>query len=424
MKCPKCQFENSEGKKFCGGCGLKLESICPSCQSPNPPGYQFCGDCGHKLEEPPPKEKPIPPTDSERKHVTVLFSDMSGYTAMTEKLDPEETKEIMGKIFGEISTVVTKYEGFIEKFIGDAVMALFGVPKSHEDDPVRAIKVAWKIHDIVSSISPKYEKRTGKPLAMHTGICTGLVVTGEVNLEKGTHGVLGDTINMASRFSGLAKPGEIVVSPDTYHQAEGYFNFEAIEPTTVKGKAEPVRPYKVLTPKEEPTKTHRLSGMRAEIIGRKVEMAQLQEAVENLRQGKGSIFSIVGDAGTGKSRLIEEFRTNLGSEDIQWRDGHCYAYAQNIPYFPLIDLHSRAWQIQEGDSLEVVRKKVESGIKYLLGNEEGVIPYIGTLYSLNYPEIEGISPELLKSRLHAGVKSILSALSKRGPTVICLEDLH
>ena len=170
---------------FCGECGAKLESICPNCKSQNPPQFKFCGKCGHRLEEPLPKENPIPPSDSERKHVTVLFTDMSGYTAMTEKLDPEEVKEIMGKIFGEISKVVAKYGGFIEKFIGDAVMALFGVPKSHEDDPVRAIKVAREIHEIVSFISPQYEKRIGKPFAMHTGICTGLVVTGEVNLGKG-----------------------------------------------------------------------------------------------------------------------------------------------------------------------------------------------------------------------------------------------
>jgi len=424
MKCPKCQFDNEESAKFCSSCGHRLELLCPVCGKLSKRGSRFCNACGHRLEAISAKEKPILPSESERKHVTVLFSDMSGYTAMTEKLDPEEVKEIMGKIFWDISKVVSKYEGFIEKFVGDAVMALFGIPKSHEDDPVRAIKVAREIHEITSSISPKYEKRIGKPLAMHTGICTGLVVTGEVNLEKGTHGVLGDTINMASRFSGLAKPNEIVVSPDTYHQSEGYFTFKPLEPTTVKGKTEPVRLYKVLSPKEKPTKTHRLSGMRAELIGRKVEMAQLQEGIENLKNCKGSILSIMGDAGTGKSRLIEEFRATLSSQDIQWREGHCYAYAQNIPYFPLIDLFSRAWHIEEGDSSEIVRKKVESGIKYMLGNEENVIPYIGTLYSLSYPEIEGVSPELWKSRLHAGIQSILSALTRRGPTVICLEDLH
>jgi len=261
-------------------------------------------------------------------------------------------------------------------------------------------------------------------LAMHTGICTGLVVTGEVNLERGTHGVLGDTINTAARLSGLAKPGEIFINPDTYQQAEGYFIFEPLEATTLKGKTEPVRPYRVLSPREEPTKTHRLSGMRAELIGRKVEMSQLQEAVINLKQGKGSIFSIVSDAGTGKSRLIEEFKNTLDLNTIQWREGHAYAYAQNIPYFPLIDLLSRAWQIQEGDSLDRLKQKVEAGVRNLVGDERDIIPYIGSLYAISYPEIEGVSPEFWKMKFHEGVHAILSSLARRSPAVICLEDLH
>jgi class 3 adenylate cyclase/tetratricopeptide (TPR) repeat protein/ABC-type dipeptide/oligopeptide/nickel transport system ATPase component len=425
MKCPKCQFENPEGKKFCQECGLKLALICPNCKSENLATGKFCGDCGQRLEnETPVEEKPIPPAESERKHVTVLFSDLSGYTAMSEKLDPEEVKEIMGRIFGEISKIIVRYEGFIEKFMGDAVLALFGVPVAHEDDPVRAIKAAREIHEMAVSLNPLYEKKIGKPLAMHTGINTGLILTGSLDMDKNIQGVLGDSINVASRLLNLARPGDIVVGPDTFHRAEGYFNFEPLDPTIVKGKAESIKPYKVISPKEDPTKTHRLSGMRAELIGRKAEMAQLQEAVTDLKQGKSSIFSIVGDAGTGKSRLIEEIRATVSSQDIQWREGHCYAYAQNIPYSPFMDLLSRVWQIQDGDSSEIVREKVESGIKYLLGNEEGVIPYIGTLYSLSYPEIEGISPELWKSRLHTGVRSILSALTRKGSTILCLEDLQ
>jgi class 3 adenylate cyclase len=410
-------------------CGEKLILTCPQCDSENLPEDHFCGKCGYRIkaavtEIAQSTTKPLLVPESERKHVTVLFSDLSGYTAITEKLDPEETKEIMAKIFGEISKVVSKYEGFIERFVGDAVMALFGFPTAHEDDPVRAIKAARDIHEVVSSLSPRYERPIGKPLAMHTGISTGLVVTGEVNLGKGTYGVLGDTINTASRLSGLAKPGEILVGSDTYYQAEGYFTFEPLEHARVKGKAEPVKPYKVLSLREEPIKTRRLSGLRAELIGRRAEMMLLNEAIEKLKEGKGSIISISGDAGTGKSRLIEEFRTTLHAQEIQCREGHCYAYAQNIPYFPLMDLFSSAWQIQEGDSSELVRNKVESKIKYLLGDEEEVIPYIGTLYSLSYPEIEEISPELWKSRLYAGIQLILSALARKAPTVICLEDLH
>jgi class 3 adenylate cyclase/tetratricopeptide (TPR) repeat protein len=424
MKCPKCQGENPEGKKYCAECGAKLEVLCPHCHSPHLPQSKFCGECGQKLDATPVKAKPIPPTDSERKHVTVLFSDMSGYTAMTEKLDPEEVKEIMRRVFGEISQVVARYEGFIEKFIGDAVMALFGAVTAHEDDPVRAIKAAKEIHEVVSSISPKYEKRIGKPLAMHTGICTGLVVTGDVNLDKGTHGVLGDTINTAARLSSLAKPGEIVISSETYSQAEGYFTFEPMEATAVKGKAALVKPHRVLTRREDPTKTHRISGLRAELIGRKVEMAQLQEALTNLKQGKGSIFSIVGDAGTGKSRLIEEFKATVNPAEVQWREGHAYAYSQNIPYFPVMDLLSRAWQVHEGDSIEQIRQKVETGARSRLGDREDLIPYIGSLYSLNYPEIKDTSPEIWKERLHEAIQLILADLCKRAPAVICVEDLH
>jgi class 3 adenylate cyclase/tetratricopeptide (TPR) repeat protein len=390
---------------------------CPKCQTDNPEGAKFCIECGHKFGE-------ELATEGERKQVTVLFSDLSGFTAMSERLDPEEVKNIISRIFGEIAQVVVRYDGSIEKFIGDAVVALFGVPKAHEDDPVRALRAAREIHEIVDAMSHQFESKIGKPLSMHTGINTGLVVTGEVTTGKGPLGITGDTINVASRLSGLAKPGEILVGEDTYRQAEGLFNFAPLTPVSFKGKAEPIRARRVLSPKEEPTKTHRLSGLRAELIGRKVEMFQLREAAERLLEGQGAIFYITGDAGTGKSRLIEEFKATLDLNRIQWREGHSYAYASNIPYFPLMDLLSRAWQIEDGDSQERLKQKIEAGITNLMGDGKDVIPFIGSLYSIKYPEIENISPEYWKMKLHESVQTIVSALTRRAPAVICLEDLH
>jgi class 3 adenylate cyclase/tetratricopeptide (TPR) repeat protein len=443
MKCPKCQFENREGAKFCNECGHKFELTCPECGTANGPGSKFCDECGHDLREP--KEAPSiddsepkfhTPTplaneilttkavEGERKYVTALFSDMSGYTAMSERLDPEEVKEITSRIFGEISKTVNKYDGFIEKFIGDAVMALFGVPKAHEDDPVRAIKAAREIHDLVNALSPELEEKIGKRLSMHTGINTGLVVTGEVDMEKGTHGIAGDTINVAARLSSLAQGDQVIVGPDTYHQAEGYFAFEALEPTKVKGKKEPIRIYKVLSPKEQPSTTHRHHGLRADLIGREVELSQLREAAEKLREGKGAIFSICGEIGIGKTRLVEEFKDSLDLNEIQWLDGQAYAYSQNIPYFPLIDLFNRGFQIKESDAPEKVREKIESGVELLIGKREDVIPYVGSLYALSYPEVEEVSPEFWKSRLQEAIHAILSGLAQRAPTIICLEDLH
>jgi class 3 adenylate cyclase/tetratricopeptide (TPR) repeat protein len=425
MKCPKCQTENPEGNKFCRKCGKMISLTCPQCGIDIQADDAFCGACGSSLATPAQKELKEEPIDQgERKYVTVLFSDLSGYTAMSEKLDPEEVKEIMSRIFGEIAQVVASYGGFIEKFVGDAVMALFGVPKSHEDDPVRAIKAAREIHDIVETLSPEVEKKIDRPISMHSGINTGLVVTGKMDVEKGIHGVSGDTINLASRLQGLANKGEILVGQDTYRQAEGYFTFESLEPTLVKGKAEPVQVRKVLSQKEKPVTMHRLSGMRANLIGRKVEMEELREAVANLKNGKGRIFSICGDAGTGKSRLIEEFKAMLDLEEIQWIEGHAYAYSQNIPYFPLIDLLNRVFRVEENDTPDAVRDKVESGMERLVGKREDFVPYVGSLYSLDYPEIKAVSPEFWRSSLQGATQAVFAALAKNTPTIFFLEDLH
>jgi class 3 adenylate cyclase/tetratricopeptide (TPR) repeat protein len=431
MECPECRFRNPEESKFCGGCGQKFNLTCPECEANNSAENKFCNECGSDLK--PVKEvsdqiteslsPPASPT-GERKHVTVLFSDLSGYTALSEKLDPEEVKELMNRIFGRITRVVHNYSGFIEKFAGDAVMAIFGVPRAHEDDPIRAIKAAREIHDLVAELSPTVEKIIEQPLSMHSGINTGLVVTGEVNPDKGTHGVSGDVLNLASRLSNQAKSGEILVGQNTYHQVEGYFTFEDLEPITVKGKAEPVRFYKVLSQKDKPATTRRLSGLRSVLVGRKVELSELSEAIENLKNGQGRIFSICGDAGTGKSRLVEEFKATLDLEKIQWIESHAYAYAQNIPYFPLIDFLNRVLHIEEGDPAESVREKLEAGIEQLVDNSADVVPYVGDLYALEYPEKDDISPEFWKTRLHEASQTIFEALARKAPTVFFLEDLH
>ena len=358
MECPKCRFDNRDGVKFCEECGAKFELKCPACKTSIPLGRKFCGECGYDLSksaETAPVEESVyhtqipekPPdqtvphrivAEGERKHVTVLFSDLTGYTALSEKLDPEEVKEITSRIFSEISKIVASYDGFIEKYAGDAVMAIFGVPQAHEDDPIRAIKAAREIHQLVGEISPEIEKKIGQPILMHSGINTGLVVTGEIDMERGTHGVAGDTINLASRLSNLADPGEILVDVDTCRQIEGHFICQYRETSTVKGKADPVEVHQVLSQRDKPLTIRRLSGLRANLVGRDVEMAELSEAVQNLNNGKGRIFTICGAAGTGKSRLVEEFKGQLDLDQIQWIEGHAYAYSQNIPYFPLVDL--------------------------------------------------------------------------------------
>ena len=222
---------------------------CPKCQAELPETSNFCLKCGQELNvrKQPPRATSIP--EAERKRVTALFSDLSGYTSMTEKLDPEEVKEIMGRIFDGVRTVVSKYEGFIEKFAGDGVLALFGVPRAHEDDPIRAIRAAREIHGLVETLSPRYEIKVGGALSMHSGINTGLVVTADVDPDKGTHGVTGEAINVASRLSDLAAAGEILVGQDTHRATKSHFTFQQLKPTQVEGKTGPIPIFKILPAK-------------------------------------------------------------------------------------------------------------------------------------------------------------------------------
>jgi class 3 adenylate cyclase/tetratricopeptide (TPR) repeat protein len=424
MKCPQCHMDQHPNNRFCSDCGTQLILICPQCGSRVSAKKMFCGECGRKLEDNELPERAEPSIDSELKQISVLFSDMSGYTSMSEKLNPEDLREITSQVFGEIAQTVADHGGIIEKFIGDAVVAIFGLPNAHEDDPVRAIKAARQIHKRVAAISPRLEEKINMSLSMHTGINTGVVVTGELDLGKGKHGVSGDTINVAARLSSLAKPGEIFVGPETYRLSEGHYNFEIQKPTKVKGKTKPIRLWKVLSAKEWPVTLHRHSGLRAELIGRKSELAQLQETILRLKNGKGAILALCSDAGTGKSRLIEELKASLDPKEIQWVEGHAFPYSQNIPYFPLIDLLNRSWQVEERDPPERVRKKIDVNIRKLIGENEHIVSCIGNLYALSSPGIDEMSPESWKYSLRKALQMILSALTKKAPTVICLEDIH
>ncbi len=425
MKCPKCRFDNPEDRKFCGECGARMERICLQCNSPNPSRFKFCGECGHSLIEPT-KEKEVA-LESERKHATVLFSDLVGYTAMTEKLDPKDVKEIMSRIFGEVAQVVAKYEGFIERFFGDEVMALFGVPKAHEDDPVRAIRAAWKIHRAVEEISPKYEAEMGHPLAMHTGINTGLLITGDEYIGKGRHGLTGDAVNLAARLTKLAQAGEILVGPETYARAEGYFIFDHLQSRQIKGKAEPVKAYQVIAPSARRTRFE-VSADRGltPLVGREPELQQLMTGFERCKKGEGGAFSIVSEVGLGKSRLLYEFRKAVAREDAFFLEGKCLSYGKGRAYHPVIDILKSVFDITEDDSDSEVSEKVVKGLKILGADEESTLPYLLELLSVKESGLDQmvLSPEGKKDRIIQTLKKIVIQGSEIRPLVLAVEDLH
>ncbi len=427
MNCPSCQSPNDETQKFCRTCGARLGTRCPGCGSAILPGDRFCGECGLELEigqGPPTRQKdPV----SELKLITFLFADISGYTAFSERLDLEEVKDLLSNVFGEIARIIIKYEGHIDKFAGDQVLALFGVPRAHEDDPVRAVKAASEIHQVVERISKKVQATLGQPLAMHIGINTGFAITGQLDIDKAaTDHIAGDAVNVASRLCALAKPGETLVGRSTYVQAGGFFDFEPQPPFKVKGKTVPVKAYRLLSPREMPSQRHRISRRRATLIGRQKEMAVLAEALARVEDGKAySAVAICGEAGTGKSRLIEEFQASLDLQKINWLEGHAYAFARNISYFPLINLIKRDLAIAEEDTPSQMAAKLAARLNGISESQrDSLAPYFGGLLSLHYPGVTEMSPEVWRSRLHQAVAITLRAQAQQSPVVVCFEDLH
>lgn len=260
MKCPIYHFENPEGKMFCGECGAKLEVLCPSCNSPNPPQFKFCGDCGADLKKP----KESPPFDytqphsytpkfladkilttrssiaGERKVVTVLFADVANYTSLSEKLDPEEVHEIMDGCFRILMDEIHRYEGTINQFTGDGVMALFGAPLAHEDHAQRACHAALAIQRDLAEYGQKVDKNTGHEFRMRIGLNSGAVVVGSIGNDlRMDYTAIGDTTNLAARMQSLAKPGKILVTNETERLAREFFTFNSLGRLAVKGKEEP-----------------------------------------------------------------------------------------------------------------------------------------------------------------------------------------
>jgi class 3 adenylate cyclase/tetratricopeptide (TPR) repeat protein len=357
--------------------------------------------------------------DAERKQVTVLFSDLVGFTALSERLDPEETRQIMGRVFARAAEIVGSFDGRIEKFIGDAIMAIFGVPSAHEDDPVRAVRAAQQLHEAVAELSAELEKRIGGPLALHSGVNTGLVVTGELQFDRGTAGPVGDTINLAARLMDAAGKDEIFVGPETARLVARAFDLEDLGPRPFKGKAEPVPVARVRGARQQTPSAR----FRGKFVGRQEELGVLLGAAERLRDGQPSAITIRGEAGTGKTRLLEEFRARLGN-DVQWLEGRAYPYAQNIPYFPLIDLLSRSWGIQEDDTPQGVLAKIQSGVAALLGAQSDVLPVIARLYGIEVAGAPLIDREAFQGLLLGAMQRLMTTLAGRAPTVICLQDLH
>jgi class 3 adenylate cyclase/tetratricopeptide (TPR) repeat protein len=455
MKCPKCQTENPQTRKFCSECGAKLLLICPQCGFENLPKDKFCGECGHDLIHP---SKAIPkelsfdeklakiqrylPKDltekilaqrdkieGERKLVTVMFCDMEGFTRLCEKLGPEEIYSLMDQVYEILIHKVHDYDGTVNELTGDGIMALFGAPIALEDAPQRAIRSALAIHREINRFSEQLKSEKGiSPIKMRIGIHTGPVVVGTLGNDlRVEFKAVGDTVNLASRMEGLADPGSTYVTEETFELTEGFFRFEASGERQVKGKEEPVKVYRVIAPSTRRTRFD-VSAERGltPFVGRERELELLLDGFERAKLGKGQAFSIISEAGCGKSRLLYEFRKAVANEDVTFLEGKCLSYSRGVPYHPVIDILKSNFDIQEGEEDFKIREKVKAGIKIIGVDEAPTLPYLLELLSVKESGIDQIpmSPEARKDRIIEALKRVTLSGSEMRPLIMAFEDLH
>jgi class 3 adenylate cyclase/tetratricopeptide (TPR) repeat protein len=434
MSCPHCQTAALSKAKFCRHCGRQVGIVCPACSASNPPKSNFCGECGNALASPSIsdtiEQDPVPETgkthlvsEGERRHLTILFTDLTGYTRMMEKYDPEDVQTLMASITQSSIQIIEAYNGHIERIIGDEILALFGLPVAHEDDAIRAIKAARDIHSTVTAIKPADMDLTD-PVAMHTGINTGLVVTAHAAPTDGIFNLSGEAVNIASRLCDMAMPNEILVGPETYRQAFGFFNFNGKPSIPIQGMSRPLSIYAAGDEKIRPMTGQRQLNLSADLIGRQKELTLLRNAMMALEAGQGAIISIVGEAGMGKSRLLHEFEKELAGKRINWITGYAFAHTQQIPYFPLVGLVRRWLELDGSATAKEMSAGIAGRVGELLGPNAEEIPIIQGLIGQDVEETAGMSPEEWRKRLNSAMRNLLSAIARQAPTVFCMEDIH
>ncbi len=462
MICPSCGTPSRPGVKFCEECGARLELSCPACGARVPPDKKFCGACGTRLttvvapdsslafrrtRESPGGVPVLPPEDArfatpsgytpahlaerilkdraalqgERKQVTVLFADVSGFTSISERLDPEDVHALMNQAFERMLAEIHRYEGTVNQFLGDGLMALFGAPVAHEDHARRAALAAFGMQRALAAYHDELQRARGIDFRMRMGLNTGLVVVGAIgdNLRM-DYTAVGDTTNVAARMQQTAEPGQIVVGDATGRLIADYFELRSLGTVTLKNRAEPVEAWALGAPKH--------GGARrpvAPLLGRDDALAALTRAFTAARSGRGQVVYVVGEAGIGKSRLLLELRRRFGA-DGAWLEGRCLSFGQATPFLPLVDALRQSFRVEDTDGEAEALAKVTAGLQEVGARAQETAPYVRYVLSMDPgdPAVTTMDPTERRGRLFQALHQVLLLRSRARPLVLVVEDLQ
>ncbi|HDL49928.1 MAG TPA: zinc-ribbon domain-containing protein, partial [Actinobacteria bacterium] len=330
VNCPNCGFENPPDQKFCGDCGTRLTNNCSSCGAANPHTQKFCGECGAALARAAPTPavpEPGAGETAERRLVSVLFADLVGFTPFSEERDAEEVRELLTVYFDRAREIVARFGGEVDKFIGDAVMAVWGATTAQEDDAERAVRAALELVEMVEGLGVE---AGASGLALRAGVLTGEAATGRGGND--VHGlVVGDMVNTASRLQSLADPGTVLAGESTVRSASGSIDFEMLGPQVLKGKTEPVTVWRAARITGMRGGAGRRDGIEPPFVGRDHELRILKDLLHATeRERRARLVSIVGVAGVGKTRLVWELQKYVDglTATVFWHEGRSPAYGE------------------------------------------------------------------------------------------------
>jgi class 3 adenylate cyclase/tetratricopeptide (TPR) repeat protein len=462
MQCAKCGTSNPSKAKFCEECGARLTRTCPGCDTPAPADKKFCGECGTSLVAP-----PLPPVASsqlqvlrcqtlasdpqlplsytpshlanrilsgkaalegERKIVTVLFADIKGSMDIMERLDPEEAKQLIDPCLQQMMKAVHRVEGTVNRILGDGIMALFGAPLALEDHAQRALYAALLMHDAVDRYAVALREQHGISLQIRVGVNTGEVVVRTIsnNLYM-DYSAVGHAVGLAARMESLAPPGSTLVTLYTHRITRDFFRFAARGGVKVKGVRDPLETYELLGPG---TSHSRLAARATQglspFVGRTRELAQLQETLTLVGPGRGQVVTLIGEAGVGKSRLLEELKPTLRTQGYLLIEGTAFPYGKTRAYLPLIEMLKHYCNLSDQDSPETYRTRLQEKLAMLDTSLVEYVPVLLELFGIdsNDPYTASLPAEARLQRILDAIKRLIAAQSRRQPVALIIEDLH
>jgi class 3 adenylate cyclase/tetratricopeptide (TPR) repeat protein len=396
--------------------------------------------CGTSLEaeQAPAPPPPVAPTalPEERRQVTVVFADLSGYTAVAERMDPESVKSLVDRSLRRLGEEVDRYGGRVDKYIGDNVMAVFGAPIAHEDDTERAVRAALGMQHAMTEINERLGETHGVSLALRVGVNTGEVVAGAVG---DGYTVIGDTVNVAARLQSAAQPGSVTVGEGTFKATRQAIEYHPLEPLTLKGKAEPVPAWEAVGVLAAQPARSRTTWGEAPLVGRSDKLELLRSVYDRMeRDRRPHLVTVIGQAGVGKSRLRQELERLLSQHEPAptFREGRCLPYGSGIVYWPLGEVIRAEAGIVDGEGAEQAWEKLRTSIEGLMdfGGQEQTEPperraaMIGRLLGIeapaDVPQPEGEDPQRMREAFFSSVRSVIEAMARRRPLVLVLEDIH